>query len=557
MIRVLTRLSVFAFALAWAACSESPTAPADGVEVPEGITNELLAAPTATDAASLQAALDAADDNGGTVLVAGQIVLDEPLTYSGSNRLSILGVGNARIVGPVVEIAAPSNSGARVGEETVGDGLQILSDADLRIIGVDFEGQSGHGIYYEFPSSASGTTRFSLSRVNFAGQGLSGMWIEDQKGGSELAPVAIDSDASIDLRLRNVTVSGTGFADDPAAMGMGSCADTSEFDGCAWSDFDGFRINEGGEGNITFSFQSVGFFGNAGDGIEFDETSNGGVSGSVVNSAFDGNGAQPQFPADLEDGFDIDEAGDGVISVVMFNTTVNGNVDEGIDLDGAGGGDISLNAFNVTAVGNADENIKVSAFTETVLRDLTGDVIFDDEGEPEVEVDCTTGDLIFSLNNVNADVSAEGRGARFEECGDGDVRGFVRNSTFNGNLEDDGLRVDEEDNGTITLRMRDSEVVGSAGRGLRLTEDGAGDIVAIIDGSAFTDNDDTQIEFEESDGGALDVTIEGSTILGVDGVLSLDAAEEDDGNGVVRIIGGTISPAPVASEDSVDFQITP
>jgi hypothetical protein len=555
MTRVLTRVAPFAFALAWAACSETPTVPTPDVESID-VTNELIAAPAATDAASLQAALDAAADNGGVVLLSGEIRLDEPLTYAGTNRLTLFGTNDARIVGPVVEIAPPSNSGARVGEETVGDGLQILGSADLRIFGVDFADQSGHGIYYEFSPDATGTTFISMTNVDFTGQGLAGTWIEDQTGGSESEPIVIDSDASISLRLRDVTVVGTGFADDPTATTAGSCVDTSEFDGCSWADFDGFRVNEGGVGDITFVFNEVGFFGNAGDGIEFDETGAGDVRGSVFNSFFNGNGAQPQFPADLEDGFDIDESGAGDIVLSMFNTEVNGNIDEGIDLDAADQGDIRLTAFDVLAVANADENIKASGFVEIVQRDGNGDVIFDDEGEAEVEVQCGTGDVVFTLVDVAADASNAGRGARFEECGEGDVRGVVRNSSFSTNTEDDGLRVDEEDGGSVSLRLTDVLAVENDGQGLQVTENGEGDIVAVILDSEFTDNGNTQIELEEADAGAHDVEIRGSTIVG-DGEDSIDVIEEDEGNSVVRIVGSTVSPDPVAGEDDVDFQITP
>jgi len=556
MDRTLTRSTVFALALFGAACAETPTRPDQDVAAIDVVDGELLAAPTATDAASLQAALDAAAENGGTVLVSGDIVLDVPLTYSGSDRLSIIGAGGARILGPAVEIAEPSNSGARVGEETAGDGLQILSDAGLRIFNVDFEGQSGHGIYYELPAEATGLVRISLRGTSFAGQGLSGMWIEDQTGGSEAMPVSIESDASIDLRLTNVSVFGTGFADAPGSEGTGSCVDLSEFDGCGWADFDGFRINEGGEGDITFVFRDVGFFGNAGDGIEFDETGMGSVRGAVFSSAFNGNGAQPQFPEDLEDGFDIDEAGAGDAVLSMFDVEVNGNVDEGIDLDAADAGDIRFTAYEVVATGNADENIKASAFVEVVRRDSNGDVVFDEEGEAVEDLFCGTGDVFFVLTNVSADGSIAGRGARFEECGVGDVTGFIRNSSFSTNTEDDGLRVDEEDAGSVSLRMWDVEAVENDGQGLQVTENGTGDVLLSIADSEFTENGNTQIELEEADDGAHDVTIRGSTIVG-DGEDSLDVVEEDGGSSVVRIIGGTISPEPVAGADEVDFQITP
>ena len=190
--------------------------------------------------------------------------------------------------------------------------------AYLTIRNVDFAGQTGHGIYFELTDDTTGIVRIDFSNVGFEGQGLTGMWVEDQAGGSEAVPEPIDSEASIHLAFRNVTVSGTGFAEDDA----GSCRRLAEEDGCPWADFDGMRINEGGEGDITFDINGAVFTGNAGDGIELDETGNGSVQGSVVRSSFDRNGAQPQFTVDVEDGFDIDEAGDGGIHLVMRNVEV-------------------------------------------------------------------------------------------------------------------------------------------------------------------------------------------------------------------------------------------
>ena len=553
--RSLRIASVFTLALAWAACSDSPVQPT--LDESDLVSAESQKhGSVASDASSLQKALDAAAEGGGQVRVRGTIVLEEPLTYQSDKPLVLQGSHSARIVGPAVQIDAPSNSGSRVGEETAGDGLQILGAPNLTVRNLTFEGQSGHGIYFELTDDASGTVRVGMTHTRFVGQGLSGMWIEDQTGGSESAPEIIESSASIFLNLRNVSVSGTGFAEDDAR----SCRSLAEGLGCSFADFDGFRINEGGDGNITFAFQNVDFTENAGDGIEFDETGSGGVRGVVRGSDFSRNGEQPQFPEDLEDGFDIDEAGPGGIHVAMLNTRVNDNIDEGIDLDESdldeagqdvtvGAGDVFFSARRVVATGNADENIKISDFVEVVTFDANGE-------EVDAEVLGGAGDIILAMAHVTADGSAEGRGARFEEFGQGDVRGYIRNSSFSGNSEDDGLRVDEEDDGSIDLKLWRIDASRNDGQGLQMTENGAGDILAYLFRSTFTDNDNTAVEMEEEDAGGHTVVIRGSTLVGSDGEESLDVIETDDGSSHVVIRGGTIDPAPV-SEGDVTFEIQP
>jgi len=556
MSRRLRSATVLAITLAWAACTDSPVDPGvDAVELTAAASKKAKPG-VATDAASLQAALDDAAVGGGTVRISGTITLDAPLTYRSDHPLNLRGTNKARIVGPMVSIAAPSNSGRRVGEETAGDGLQILGEPDLSIRNLTFESQSGHGIYFEVTDDASGTIRIGMNNTHFTGQGLSGMWVEEQAGGSEGNPDPIESAASIELRMRNVSVSGTGFAEDDAQ----SCRTLAEGLGCSFADFDGIRINEGGSGDIILDFRNVSVTGNAGDGVEFDEIGPGEVRGTVNRSDFSNNGEQPQFPADLEDGFDIDEAGAGGIHLVMRNTTVNNNIDEGVDLDESdvdenlqdilvGAGDVYFEARGVRATGNADENIKISDFLEISE--------FDDNGEEiDSEVYGGPGDIVLAISNVIADGSAAGRGARFEELGDGNVLGFIRNSSFSDNTADDGLRIDEEDAGFIDIELIRVRASGNDGQGLQMTESGDGDIIAQITRSAFEGNDNTQVELEEADDGAHDVEITRSILIG-GSEESLDVIEEDSGDSVVTIKGGAVDPAPIASADPVTFIITP
>lgn len=530
MHRTLPRVSTLALGVLWAAaCSDSPAEPAAELDPPPVADN--LVAPPASDAASLQAALDAAAATGGAIIVRGTIELDKPLKYKSDKDLKILGWRGARIVGPTNMIAPPSLSNMRVGEETVGDALQILGSPNLEIRNVDFEDQTGHGIYFELTDDATGTVNFDFRRVNFRDQGLSGMWVEDQAGGSEGAPDPINSSASIHVVLRNVAVTGTGFAEDEAR----SCRDLAEEAGCPWADFDGMRFNEGGNGSLTFDLANVDFSGNAGDGIELDETGNGNARGTVARSSFNGNGEQPQFPEDLEDGFDIDEVGNGGVHLVMRNVEVNDNIDEGVDLDENGSGSVEFTARRLTATGNVDENIKITESED----DPTG-----------------AGNIVLDLVRVTADGSTDSRGARFEEFGNGSVLGSIRNSTFDDNPEDDGLRIDEEGAGSVDVSLRNVSGSGNDGQGLQVTETEGGNITMTIVGSVFAGNGNTAVEMEEEEGGAHQVTIRGSTLLGDGGEESLDVINGGAGNSTVRIRGSVVSPDPVMNPNVV-FDIRP
>jgi len=418
----MKRISVLltATAIVATACSESPAEPASEI----GAAGLSSAASAVSSAADLQAALDVAASTPGpsTVVVRGVIHLEDPLTYVSSYDLEIVGRG-ARLIGPDDPIAEPTNSGARVGEPTVGDALQILGAPDLTVRNVRFEEQTGHGIYFELPSGAAGTVHIRMTGVRFTGQGLSALWYEDQE--SERG--VIESAAGVHLGLERVQVLGTGFAADED----GGCPGAEEEDGCPWADFDGMRINEGGDGGLDFAFRNVRFLENAGDGIEFDETGAGHVTGAVVRGMFDRNGSQPQFLEDLEDGFDIDEAGPGSVDLSMELTTIDQNIDEGLDLDEEGEGDIVLALHQIGASGNQDDNIKLSEDA-------------DREDEPDSGIE--SGGILIDISGLRANGALDGDGVKLEEFGRGRILGAIDRSQIRQN-DSDGLEAEQVNQG--------------------------------------------------------------------------------------------------------------
>ena len=262
------------------------------------------------------------------------------------------------------------------------------------------------------PRGASGTVDVSLLDVTLAGDALSGLWIEDP-------PHA--SNAGIALVSRGSTITGSGFRPGPA-----------------FADFDGVRVNEGGGGDLSLVVHDSRVVRDAADGVELEEQGAGDVRSLVHGSRFDDSGDQPQNPDDLEDGFDVDEAGSGSIVAAFVRASVNGNEDEGIDLDEEGTGDIRGTMLLVVTLGNLDAGI---SYTEDGLERAGGDVEF-----------------VFT--RVDASDARDGDGIEVEEFGGGDMRGTILGSTVSRN-HDDGIQAQEDDAGKETLHLRSVVVEGS------------------------------------------------------------------------------------------------
>jgi hypothetical protein len=243
------------------------------------------------------------------------------------------------------------------------------------------------------------------------------LYLDDQVGGSN--PGGGDSAAGLRVLLSDVRVEDNGFRHDI-------------------SDFDGVRVDEGGEGAMVARIHRSRFTGNAGDGFEIDETGDGDVEAVVQNSRFERNGTQPQNTADLEDGFDIDENDAGHLIARLIDVTANGNQDEGVDLDEEGTGDLRAWFTRVGASANTDSNI---TFTEDE-NNLLG------------------GSITFVFQNVRANESVSDDGFKPEEYGDGDVTGTIINSSFNHN-DDDGIQIEQSDAGGGLLRLLNVNFAGN------------------------------------------------------------------------------------------------
>lgn len=441
MRRTLPVLAALAATLA--ACSDTPVSPLDSRDPTTTVRADATAPGVALVSSSADSGpgtlRDAAGRSGVTTIIfrrgLGPIQLQSPVVFTqkglriDGNGATIDGSGVAYTPEPAVTGAADPGPSA----------LQFTGGGDVAVADLRVMNSTGHGIYVPIPSNASGRVDVFLTRVVLEGNGLSGLWIDDQ---------IADSDASVTARLNHVDVLGNGFRADVF-------------------DYDGVRVNEGGAGTLRIELNRVNALENAGDGVEVDETGDGDVWMWSRLSRYDDNGTQPQNTDDLEDGLDADEAGPGSIIAYVQGGTMNGNRDEGFDLDEEGTGDIRAVVIGVTLRGNGDENV---SYTE-------------DEAEE------AGGDVIHVFHDVVSEASEGGDGIKLEEFGPGDLKGTMSNMELNDN-DDEGVQYEEVGDGDLDVRMINSDVENNGGGGVQVEQKGDGQGVFRIRNVDFDDNGD-------------------------------------------------------------------
>ena len=285
----------------------------------------------------------------------------------------------------------------------------------------------GTGIFVNVPNERTGTVAVTLDDVSVTRVGSHGIHISDCTVRDVCAPDE-GSTASVSVTVNNLTINRVG-------LGL--------------QDGDGLRVDERGEGNISFIANNSTFINVGADGVELDEGDNGDISATIDNSLFDGNGEYCDFASevedtpcdndgdpDLDDGFDIDEAGSGSILVTITNSTFTNNFDEGLDFDEEDNGDIIMNVSNSFFSNNEDQGIRAS------------------------------------------------------EDNSGNVEAIFTNITLaDNNQDDEAIRIEEENSGDLVVRILDSNVINSDEEGLRIDESGSGRGSLEIQNANFTDFD--------------------------------------------------------------------
>ncbi len=414
---------------------------------------------------SLRAALATAAASGAPstiVLAPGtHIDLASGLTYGGTDALAIHGNG-ARITSLANITLLTASEGADL--TLTGLTLQGPGGFDINNRG-DIDQTAGKGIFVDVRNDQSGVVTLRLSDVTVANVAGHGVHISDcslaDDCGSGGGGAGEGSPASISVVFSDVTIDGVG---------------QGRFDA------DGLRVDERSAGSIYLVATGSTFMGVGADGAELDEGQDGDVIVMVTDTLFIRNGdycdpailsafmpAEPEgefelgkmteaeipgpittspddrcferevdlhedgsveeyeFAIDVDDGFDIDEAGAGSILATVTRATISDNFDEGLDFDEEGAGSIELAIFDSTARGNTDDAIKNS-----------------EEGP---------GHAIGIVANVSV-TNNGGVGVVFEEEGEGDTHVVSLGGITMGNDDGDtGFEVVQDDDGFGTFKI--------------------------------------------------------------------------------------------------------
>lgn len=354
------------------------------------------------------------------------VVLSEGLQYSRDGRLDIIGSGQT-IDGSALRsndniLTISNGANLYVSNLSFVGGLQSINDDPLTPVG-------GKGIYLHIPIERTGRVKVNLNNVSVLRVGNHGVHVSDCSLGDDCGGgsggAGDGSPASISVILNDVLINGVGFGK---------------------ADADGVRIDDRAAGDIYFAANNSTFTNIGADGIELDEGGNGSVIADVRNSVFNNNGEYcnliSRFEAgpcdddgerDVDDGFDIDEAGDGDLYVSVLNTKVMNNFDEGLDFDEEGEGHITIRLATVLVVNNADEGVKAS-----------------EEGGGNLSADFRRVTVVG--NNGSKE------GVELEEAGVGDVDVVVSSSSLIG-ADAEALKIEQRDEGEGDIRVRRSNEI--------------------------------------------------------------------------------------------------
>jgi hypothetical protein len=412
-----------------------------------------------------------ADPEVTTVMFRGgvrSVFLQSAVEFSGGQDLTILGNG-ATLDAAALDGVTPA---ALTAFRTTGGG-------DLAVSGLTIRNAPGEGLAVEVPPTlGGGTVRLWLFNVDVLGNKGHGVLVNDQEDpttaetpeGDPLPPNPNGSAASVEVTVLSSRFVGNGFS---------------------VSDRDGLRVNEGGAGTLTFTMRLSTADGNGADGVELDERGDGDVRVDVFGSRFSGNG--PLDPADLDDGFDIDELNDGSILGQVVLTTVNDNFEEGLDFNENGAGDLRVNLLLVEANGNREEAIDYEEDD-----DFAGG-----------------GDLVTTMAGIRANANGAdgGDGAiKIREKGAGALQAALHGIETRDNLYD-GVNVREDATGSLAAAIARASSTGNAGEGIVFDERGDGDLTATLSHSTALSNGGADVYAAEASTGTGLLTLVNVTYL--------------------------------------------
>jgi hypothetical protein len=379
------------------------------------------------------------------------IALQQTVIYAGAQPLTIDG-----------------NSATIDGSSLAGGAAFLATGGgDLAVSRLTVRDAPGEGIAVEVPPTATGTLHVSFFRVAIRGNRGHGVLVNDQVDSS--APEGVQPNANGSAASVDVAVVNSLFADN----------------GYSASDRDGLRVNEGGDGDLVITVKHSASIDNAADGIEVDERGAGDVRVDVFGSQILRNGKFD--PADLDDGFDIDEYDDGGITGVMASTAASDNYEEGLDFNENNAGDLRVDLMNVEVNGNREEGVDYEEDD-----DFAGG-----------------GDLVTAMSNVvtNGNGANGGdAGLKIREKGAGDLVAVVSGADASANATG-GISVREDAAGSLRSSIDHATATGNTGRGVDFDENAAGDLAATLAESASTGNGDADLRADQQAPGAGTFTV--------------------------------------------------
>lgn len=398
----------------------------------------------------------------------GDININSTLEYTGTHQLTIRGHGQTVSTDINTTLLAVTN-----GASLSVSNLNFTGPGNFSISNRGDLGQTaGKGIFVDVRDDQTGVLNVNLDRVTVSHVAAHGVHISDcslaDDCGAGGGGGGDGSDASIRVTLNKVTI-------DDAGNGR--------------FDSDGFRVDDRGDGDIIFFAKNSTFINIGADGVELDEGDDGDVFAHVKNSQFVDNGGycdpnlleaflpavdeaefaesdqvseadipgaitgSPddgcferevetyasgyvevyEFGIDLDDGFDIDEAGDGTLYATIKGSNIEGNLDEGLDFDEEDNGSIELRVIGTSASGNTDDGYKLSELGE--------------------------GDVIAQVKKSSANDNG-GKGFVFEEEDGGDLDVTVKRSQTANNDDsvNTGIEAVQTAEGVGTLKVRSSDI---------------------------------------------------------------------------------------------------
>ncbi len=466
----------------------------------------------------------------------GDIEIYDTLTYSKRRPLSIYGSGQTIKANDDFTLLALTE-GASLNASHLSFQGPGGFDVNNR---ADGDGVSGKGIFIDVRDVQKGTVYMNLKYVHVSDVANHGIHVSDctlaDACGSGGGGGGEGSDASIHVNFYGVTVDNVGNGKfDADGLRVDERGEGSIYFNSYKSSFtnvgaDGVELDEGNNGDVV-SFNkkdTYDFNGNycdpnefigGGDDLEFsvagnieddddaliaakdtylmdtatEERPNNDVSCFEVDDAeFDEDSGMTEIvlAIDLDDGIDLDEAGDGSIKMAMFASTISNNLDEGVDLDEEDNGNMIFKFIKSTAIGNNDDGVKLTEEDDgnVVAKVFGSKATGNDKGFVFEEVD--QGDLWFDIIKTDSFDNGGDGFEMVEEDGDGNLEGHVIDSTSTGN-DGRGFDLLEEDDGNLFVKFIKTVAGDNEDEGIRATQEGNGSgIIKLIK----SDIDDTDLD---------------------------------------------------------------